>query len=121
MHRDLIMEKVFKPKFKGYMKMFLHDDCLEFLPYRTTFTGAWVKSRRHKVVKNHRVYSIRLYIIDMDGDKVGHTVFELSTAGGYEDISSAIFNQGNIFCDALRSERPHLKIDLINSYAVIRA
>jgi len=113
--------KEFKPVFKGFMKMYLHDDVPEFLHYRAKFEGQWVQSRRHRILKKERVFSIRLHIFDVDGNKRGHEVFELSSAGGQSAISSSIFKQGNALVDEIRAEHPDAVIDLVNSYAVVRA
>lgn len=41
--------------------------------------------------------------------------------GGHQQISKTIFNFGNEFVDELREEFEDIKIDLTNSYAVVRA
>ena len=41
--------------------------------------------------------------------------------GSQGDLSKVIFGFGNDFCDEIREEHPDTKIDLVNSYAVVRA
>ena len=41
--------------------------------------------------------------------------------GGQGDLSKVIFGFGNEFCDELRAGDETLKVDLVNSYAVVRA
>lgn len=120
------MSKEFKPAFDGYMKMFLHDSIPERLASRAVFTGKWVQSKRHSILKNKRRFSIRLHIFDTDGHKRGHTVFDFVTAGGQKDLSKAIVQNGNIYIDELKAEIKEkygedLQVDLTNSYAIIRA
>lgn len=44
-----------------------------------------------------------------------------SDKGGHSDLSKVIFGFGNDFCDELRAADETLQVDLINSYAVVRA
>jgi len=111
----------FKPKFKGYLKLFLHDDKPDRLVIRAIFTEQWQQSKRHKILNKQRRFSIRLHIFDIDGNKRGHEVFDFVSAGGYKDLSKAIFENGNRFVDELRDSDADLHVDLINSYAIIRA
>lgn len=114
-------KKEFKPRFNGFMKLFLHDEIPDNLASRATFTEQWTQSKRHKILKKQRRFSIRLHILDTDGNKRGHEVFDFTGAGGQSDLSRAIFENGNRFIDELRIEIPDLQVDLINSYAVVRA
>ena len=41
--------------------------------------------------------------------------------GGQGDLSKVIFGFGNDFVDELRAGDKDLKVDLVNSYAVVRA
>lgn len=115
------MRKPFKPVFKGYMKLFLHDDVPDNLASRATFTDQWCQDKRHRVLKNKRRFSIRFHIFDIDGNKRGHEVVDFTGDGGIRELSKAIFENGNRFADELRVEFNDLQVDLINSYAVVRA
>ena len=43
-----------KPKFNGYLKMFLHDHDLNNLINRAEFTGDWVAAKRRNILKKER-------------------------------------------------------------------
>ena len=111
----------FKPVFDGYMKIYLHDDTAEQAATRTQFTGQWVASRRKRIVKRDRKFQVTLHIFDVDGNKRGLQGMVFTNKGGQGDLSKVIFGFGNEFVDDIRREHPDAKIDLINSYAVIRA
>ncbi len=111
----------FKPKFSGFMKMYLHDDVPERLASRAKFSEQWVQTKRHKILKKQRRFSIRLHIFDTDGNKRGHEVFDFTSEGGQSDLSKAIFQNGNRFISELLEIDKDLQVDLINSYAVVRA
>ena len=57
----------------------------------------------------------------MDGHKRGLQSMVFKDKGGQGDLSKVIFGFGNDFCDEIREEHPDTKIDLVNSYAVVRA
>lgn len=111
----------FKPKFNGFMKLFLHDEIPDNLASRATFTEQWTQSKRHKILKKQRRFSIRLHILDTDGNKRGHDVADFAEVGGYHDLSKAIFQKGNELVDRILEQYPDTEIDLVNSYAVVRA
>ena len=119
-------QKPFEPKFKGYMKLFLHDDKPDELHKRASFTDKWLPSRRRKIIKKDRIFSIRLHIFDKQGVKQGHAVINLMGAGEMKDVSKAIVVGGNTYIDKLRVDFKkdtgnELQVDLVNSYAVVRA
>lgn len=113
--------KPFKPVFSGFMKIFLHDETFEQAADRSQFTGQWVASRRKRIVKRDRKYQVTLHIFDMDGNKRGLQGMVFSDKGGHSDLSKVIFGFGNDFVDDIRKEHPDARIDLVNSYAVVRA
>lgn len=112
---------VFKPVFDGYMKIYLHDEIPERLANRATFVGQWIASRRKRIMKRDRKFQVTLHIMDTDGNKRGLQSMVFKDRGGKGDLSKVIFGFGNDFCDDIRKEHPDTKIDLINSYAIIRA
>lgn len=114
-------KKAFKPVFDGFMKIFLHDDIPERLANRATFTGQWVASKRQRLIKKDRKFQVTLHIFDTDGHKRGLQSMVFRDKGGQGDLSKVIFGFGNEFVDEVRKEHPDAKIDLINSYAVVRA
>ena len=111
----------FKPVFDGYFKIFLHDDDYKKAADRAEFVGQWVKSKRRRIMKKDRKFQVTLHIMDTDGHKRGLQSMVFKDRGGQGDLSKVIFGFGNRFCDEIRKEHPDAKIDLINSYAVIRA
>ena len=111
----------FKPVFKGYMKIFLHDDDYTKAAERAEFCGQWIKSKRRRIMKRDRKFLITLHIFDTDGHKRGLQGMVFKDKGGQGDLSKVIFGFGNEFCDEIRKEHPDAKIDLVNSYAVVRA
>lgn len=113
--------KKFNPVFDGFMKIYLHDDIPERLASRAIFTGQWVVSRRKRVMKRDRKFQVALHIFDTDGHKRGHNVMVFLNKGGQKDLSKVIFGFGNDFVDEIREQHPDAKIDLVNSYAVVRA
>ena len=114
-------KKPFKPVFDGYFKIYLHDDDYKKAADRAEFTGAWVASRRKRIMKKDRKFQVTLHIFDVDGSKRGLQSMVFKDRGGQGDLSKVIFGFGNNFVDEIRKEHPDAKIDLINSYAVIRA
>lgn len=114
-------QTAFKPVFDGYMKLFLHDDVPERLASRADFTGQWIRSRRKRILKRNRKFQVTLHIVDMDGHKRGLQSMVFKDKGGQGDLSKVIFGFGNDFVDELRAGDKDLKVDLINSYAVVRA
>lgn len=117
------MKKIekFKPVFDGYMKIFLHDEFPELLHYRADFTGQWIKSKRRRIMKKDRKFQVTLHIMDMDGHKRGLQSMVFTDRGGQGDLSKVIFGFGNDFVDELRAGDKTLQVDLVNSYAVVRA
>lgn len=111
----------FKPVFDGYMKIYLHDDVPERLANRATFVGQWIASRRKRIMKKDRKFQVTLHIMDTDGHKRGLQGMVFTNKGGQGDLSKVIFGFGNEFVDELRAEDKDLKVDLVNSYAVVRA
>lgn len=107
-----------KPKFNGYLKMFLHDDDPERLVSRAETTEDWV-TKRWKILKKPRRFSIRFHIVDKDGNKCGHEVVDFLNEGKDKDLSHAIYKTGRKFINELRDEG--FDVDSVNSYAVIRA
>ena len=114
-------QTVFKPVFDGYMKIYLHDDDPDRLADRAGLTGQWVKSRRKRIMKRDRKFQVTLHIMDTDGHKRGLQSMVFKDRGGKGDLSKVIFGFGNDFCDDLRARDEDLKVDLVNSYAVVRA
>lgn len=117
---------IFKPVFDGYMKIYLHDEIPERLASRATFVGQWIKSKRRRIMKKDRKFQVTLHIFDMDGHKRGLQSMVFKDRGGQGDLSKVIFGFGNEFVDELRAKikkeyDEDLKVDLVNSYAVIRA
>ena len=115
------ISETLKPVFDGYMKIYLHDDTAEQAATRTQFTGQWVASRRKRIVKRNRKFQVTLHIFDTDGHKRGLQSMVFKDKGGQGDLSKVIFGFGNEFCDELRAGDKDLKVDLVNSYAVVRA
>ena len=113
--------KAFKPVFDGYMKIYLHDEIPERLANRATFVGQWIKSKRRRIMKKDRKFQVTLHIFDVDGNKRGLQSMVFKDRGGQGDLSKVIFGFGNEFVDELRAGDKDLKVDLVNSYAVIRA
>lgn len=113
--------KAFKPVFDGYFKIFLHDDDYKKAADRADFTGQWIKSKRRRIMKKDRKFQVTLHIFDMDGHKRGLQGMVFTSKGDQSDLSKVIFGFGNKFVDEIREEHPDAKIDLINSYAVVRA
>ena len=116
----------FKPVFDGYMKIYLHDEIPERLADRATFVGQWIKSRRKRIMKRDRKFQVTLHILDTDGHKRGLQSMVFKDRGGKGDLSKVIFGFGNECCDELRAKikkeyDEDLKVDLVNSYAVVRA
>lgn len=107
-----------KPKFNGYLKMFLHDEFPEMLVYRATTEGDW-KTKRYQILKKPRRFSIRFHIVDKDGNKCGHEVVDFLNEGKDKDLSHAIYKTGRKFINELRDEG--FDVDPVNSYAIIRA
>ena len=106
------------PTFKGYLKMFLHDNNLENLINRAEFTGDWVASKRRKILKKQRRFKVTLHLFDKDGFKCGLKSFEFMSAGSDQDLSHAIFKIGSQFVNELSAK---FEVDTVNSYAVVRA
>ena len=113
--------KAFKPVFDGYFKIFLHDDDYKKAADRADFTGQWIKSKRHRIMKKNRKFQVTLHIFDTDGHKRGLQGMVFTSKGDQSDLSKVIFGFGNEFVDDIREEHPDAKIDLVNSYAVVRA
>ena len=112
---------VFKPVFDGFMKIYLHDHDPDRLADRAGFTGQWVKSRRKRIMKRDRKFQVTLHIMDTDGHKRGLQSMVFKDRGGKGDLSKVIFGFGNDLVDELRAGDKDLKVDLVNSYAVVRA
>ena len=112
---------IFKPVFDGYMKIYLHDEIPERLANRATFVGQWIKSKRHRIMKKNRKFQVTLHIFDTDGHKRGLQGMVFTSKGDQSDLSKVIFGFGNEFVDELRAGDKDLKVDLVNSYAVVRA
>ena len=121
------MSNKFKPVFNGFMKIYLHDDIPERLASRATFTEDWLPQskltggKRHRIIKRERKFQVALHIFDTDGHKRGHNVMVFLSKGDQSALSKVIFGFGNDFVDEIREEHPDAKIDLVNSYAVVRA
>lgn len=113
--------KAFKPVFDGYFKIFLHDDDYKKAADRADFTGQWIQSKRHRIMKKDRKFQVTLHILDTDGHKRGLQSMVFKDKGGQGDLSKVIFSFGNEFVNELRAVDRGLKVDLVNSYAVIRA
>ena len=114
-------KKEFKPVFDGYFKIFLHDDDYKKAADRAEFVGQWVKSKRRRIMKKDRKFQVTLHIMDVDGHKRGLQSMVFKDRGGQGDLSKVIFGFGNDFCYELRAGDKDLKVDLVNSYAVVRA
>lgn len=114
-------QTAFKPVFDGYMKLYLHDEIPERLADRADFKGQWIKSKRGRIIKRERKYQVTLHIVDTDGDKRGLQSMVFRDKGGQGELSKVIFGFGNDFVDELRAGDKDLKVDLVNSYAVVRA
>ena len=72
-------------------------------------------------MKKDRKFQVTLHIFDTDGHKRGLQSMVFKTRGGQSDLSKVIFGFGNEFVDELRAGDKDLKVDLVNSYAVVRA
>lgn len=114
-------QTAFKPVFDGFMKIYLHDDVPEQLANRATFVGQWIKSKRRRIMKKDRKFQVTLHIMDTDGNKRGLQSMVFRDRGGQGDLSKVIFGFGNDFVDELRAGDESLMVDLVDSYAVIRA
>ena len=114
-------QTAFKPVFDGYFKLYLHDDDHKKAADRAEFVGQWIASRRKRIFKRDRKFQVTLHIMDTDGNKRGLQGMVFTDKGGQGDLSKVIFGFGNRFVAEIRKEHPDAKIDLINSYAVVRA
>ena len=114
-------QTVFKPVFDGFMKIYLHDDDPDRLANRAGFAGQWVKSRRKRIMKRDRKFQVTLHIMDTDGHKRGLQSMVFKDRGGKGGLSKVIVGFGNDFVDELRAGDKDLKVDLVTSYAVVRA
>ena len=114
-------KKEFKPVFDGYFKLFLHDEDYKMAADRAEFKGAWIKSKRRRIMKKDRKFQVTLHIMDTDGNKRGLQSMVFKDKGGQGDLSKVIFGFGNELVDELRAGDKDLKVDLVNSYAVVRA
>lgn len=114
-------QTAFKPVFQGFMKLYLHDDIPERLANRATFTGQWIAAKRKRLIKKDRKFQVTLHIFDTDGHKRGLQSMVFRDKGDQSDLSKVIFGFGNEFVDELRAGDKDLKVDLVNSYAVVRA
>ena len=110
----------FKPVFSGYFKIYLHDDDYKKAADRATFVGQWIKSKRHRIMKKNRKFQVTLHIFDTDGHKRGLQGMVFTSKGDQSALSKVIFGFGNEFVDEIREEHPDAKIDLANSFAVVR-
>ena len=72
-------------------------------------------------MKRDRKFQVTLHIMDTDGHKRGLQSMVFKDRGGKGDLSKVIFGFGNDFVDELRAGDKGLKVDLVNSYAVVRA
>ena len=72
-------------------------------------------------MKKNRKFQVTLHIFDTDGHKRGLQSMVFKDKGGQGDLSKVIFGFGNDFVDEIRAEHPDAQIDLVNSYAVVRA
>ena len=119
--------KKFKPVYDGYFKLFLHDEDYKMAADRAEFTEDWrANQKRGDIMRRERKFQVALHVFDADGYKRGHTVMGFKVRGGQKALSKVIFGFGNDFCDELRAKvkkeyNEDLKVDLVNSYAVIRA
>lgn len=112
----------FKPVYDGYFKLFLHDEDYTRAANRADFTEDWqANQKRGDIMRRERKFQVALYVFDTDGHKRGHTVMVFTVKGGKGDLSKVIFGFGNDFVDELRAGDETLKVDLVNSYAVVRA
>lgn len=111
----------FNQVFSGYFKIFLHDEDYKKAADRAEFTGQWIASKRKRIMKKDRKFQVTLHIFDMDGHKRGLQSMVFKDKGGQGDLSKVIFGFGNDFVDELRAGDETLKVDLVNSYAVVRA
>lgn len=111
----------FKPVFDGYMKIYLHDETFEKASDRSEFSGQWIASRRKRIVNRDRKYQVTLHIFDTDGNKRGLQTMVFSDKGCHGALSTVIFDFGNDFVNELRANDDTLRVDLTNSYAVVRA
>lgn len=117
----------FKPVYDGYFKLFLHDEDYKMAADRAEFTEDWrANKKRGDIMRRERKFQVTLHIMDTDGHKRGLQSMVFRDKGGQGDLSKVIFGFGNEFCDELRAKikkeyDEDLKVDLVNSYAVIRA
>ena len=112
----------FEPVYDGYFKIFLHDDDYKRAADRAEFTEDWrANQKRGEIMRRERKFQVTLHIVDTDGDKRGLEGMLFTVKGGQQALSKVIFGFGNEFCDELRAGDKDLKVDLVNSYAVVRA
>ena len=112
----------FKPVYDGYFKIFLHDDDYKRAANRADFTEDWqANQKRGDIMRRERKFQVALHIFDTDGYIRGLEGMVFTVKGGQKSLSKAIFGFGNEFCDELRAGDKDLKVDLVNSYAVVRA
>ncbi len=115
-------QTAFKPVFDGYFKIFLHDEDYKMAADRAEFTEDWrAGQKRGEIMKRDRKFQVTLHIMDTDGHKRGLQSMVFKDRGGKGDLSKVIFGFGNDFVDELRAGDKDLKVDLVNSYAVVRA
>lgn len=106
--------------FNGFMKMYLDAPNTDVLIAKTEMYGDW-KTKINKILGKPRRFTISIHVYDKDGYKRGHTVAEFKGRGIDHQLSSAIFQAGNDFLNELVIEHGIHDVDLLNSYAVIRA
>lgn len=107
-----------KPSFNGYLKMFLHDSDPDQLIDRATTDGEWA-TKRWQILKKPRRFSVRFHFIDIDGHKRYHEVVDFKSKGKDKELCAVIYQLGSKLVDNLKDEG--VEIDVVNSYAVIRA
>lgn len=114
----------FKPRFKGYLKLYLHDDSYEQATKRMEIRGEW-RTKRYRIIKKPRRFQVSFHIFDKDGDKRGHKSVCLSSKGDDEALAIVLKQYGDAFINEIAEDESsqHLGFepDLISSYAVIRA
>ena len=114
------MSNQFKPAFRGYLKIFLHENAPDTVPPRAELTEDW-QTDRWRIMKKPRKFQITLHIFDKDGFKRGLETMVFTSKGGKTDITNAIVDFGNKFCAELRERDKDLIVDLTKSYGVVRA
>lgn len=112
-------QTVFKPKFKGYMKVPLGNaDSLEAAFERVVFTGQWA-THKHRILRKDRRFKATAHVFMYDGSKAVVTVDHTSKS----DKDTVVDLTDMAYQATIEGLGPddRKKINMWESYTVIRA